>query len=144
MNLNTLFVNFLLFSLLSCSSSKENYNHEIADKMTLEVNYINNQMPTMDGTSSKYISFMIIPKNGSFEENWKAVSLTATTDESELEILKFDKNEFEAKGKTVYRNNARLGASDLGSNIDVIIFLENENGKRIKLSKSNIEEEIVQ
>jgi hypothetical protein len=100
-------------------------------------------MPRTDNSSSRYISFMIIQEDESFDENWKTISLIATSNELKVEILKFDKNDFEAKGEKVYRNNARRGLSELGSTIDVTVILLSENGERIKLSKSDIKEEIV-
>ncbi|PHR46765.1 MAG: hypothetical protein COA32_09795 [Fluviicola sp.] len=137
-------LSIVLAVLLSCSNVKNKFNTELADKMKLEVNFINNQMPQTDNSSSKYISFMILPESGSFEENWKATSLTASSDDLQVEILKFDKNEFEAKGDKVYRNNARMGLSELGSTIDITIVLVSDSGEQIKLSKSGIQEEIVQ
>ena len=145
MKLNSIFSLSIVFALLlSCSNVKNKFNTELANKMKLEVNFINNQMPQTDSSSSKYISFMILPQSGSFEDNWKTTSLTASSGDLQVEVLKFDKNEFEAKGEKVYRNNARMGLSELGSTIDVTIVLVSETGERIKLSKSGIQEEIVQ
>lgn len=138
-----LFLSFVISLLLSCSNSKEKYNSDLADKMKLEVNYINNQMPTMDGETSKYISFMVFPENGTFDENWKTISLIATSGDLEVQVLKFDNNEFEAKGEKVYRNNARMGLSELDSIIDVKVILVNESKEQIQLIQSNIKEEIV-
>jgi hypothetical protein len=139
-----LIIGLVLSLLLSCSNSKEKYNTELAAKMKLEVNYINNQMPSTDNSSSKYISFMVIPESGTFDENWKTISLIVSSEDREVEILKFDKNDFEAKNEKVYRNNARQGLSELGSTIDVTIILESESGARLKLSQSRVKEEVVQ
>lgn len=97
----------------------------------------------MDGETSKYISFMVFPENGTFDENWKTISLIASSGDLQVEIMKFDNDDFEAKGEKVYRNNARMGLSELDSIIDVKVILANESGEHIKLSLSNIEEEIV-
>lgn len=133
----------MLTLLFSCSNSKEKFNEALSEEMKLNVNYINNQMPTTDNSSSKYISFSIVSNNENFSENWKTISLTATSGDLEVKVLKFDSNKFEGKGEKVYKNNARMGLSELGSIIDVKIILESESGERVKLSKSNIEEEVV-
>lgn len=137
------FLSLLLSLLLSCSNSKEKFNTELAEKMKLEVNYINNQMPSTDNSSSKYISFLVFPPNDSFKENWRTISLTAISGETKVQVLKFDKNKFEAKGEKVYRNSARMGLEDLNDSIEVTIILESESGERIKLNMSNIKEEVV-
>jgi hypothetical protein len=135
----------ILFSMiLSCSNSKVKYNIELSEGMKLEVNYINNQMPSTDNSSSRYISFMVIPESGSFDESWKTTALVASSGELEVQVMKFDKNDFEGKDEKVYRNNVRIGLSELASTIDVTIILVSESGERIKLSKSNIQEEVVQ
>lgn len=136
-------VALMLTLLFSCSNSKEKFNEELSEKMKLDVNYINNKMPTTDNSSGKYISFMVLSNNEPFEENWKTVSLTATSGDIEVKILKFDKNEFESKGEKVYKNNARMGLSELGTVISITVILQSESGNRIKLSKSNIKEETV-
>lgn len=79
---------------------------------------------------------MIIPGSDSFKESWETVSMTAKSENHEIEVLEFDKNEFEAKGEEVYRNNARNSLNELGSTIDVSIILESESGERIKLDQS--------
>lgn len=139
-----LFFILILSITLSCSTTKENYNIELSKEMELKVDYINNKMPSTDKGSTKYISFMVFPKNDTFTDNWKTVSLTATSGDLNVDILKFDKNEFEAKGEKVYRNNARMGLSELGSTIDITIILTSESGERVKLSKSGVQEQVVE
>ena len=117
---------------------------ELSEEMRLEVDYINNKMPSIDKGAKKYISFMVFPKNDSFTDNWKTTSLLATSGDLHVEILKFDNNEFVAKGEKVYRNNARMGLSELGSTIDITITLTSESGERVKLSKSGVQVQVVE
>lgn len=139
-----LFLGLLFACIFSCSNSKEKYNLELSKEMRLEVDYINNKMPSIDKGATKYISFMVFPKNDTFSENWKTVSLTVTSGDVELTTQEFDKNGFEGQGSKVYRNNARTGLSALGSTIAVTIILTSESGERVKLNKSGVQEQVVE
>lgn len=133
-------INWLIVILLIAVSCKTTKNKMIPnDNYTVEVEAIQNMMPSSDGTSRSMYAIITITANSDYVQQWKFENAVLQSEEKSFTLSQFDHDSFFEKGQKNITTNLRGIPEDIEGDFDLEINLKSKSGEQLQVSQKNIQ-----